>query len=461
MLRISRAFGVLSVALVAVGCTGITPSATDSPAASTPSPLATQAPASPSAPVAPTSTPFVPTAAPAATDTAAPPTAVPDTAPPVTEPPTPTAPPAAGPLTIDWQKVSRPGIGPAANITASAAAGGRFVIVGEDADVNPALWTSGNGRDWTSVTVPASEGFLTFEDVISDGTDFIAVGTDYNVGSPQGLAFGSIDGGRTWQPLASSGEGWSYDLVAAIGYTIVIAATDENSSEHRFDISHDGGATWSTVDAGAAPTSGLFALTTTADGFWAFTGNSDSARGEIEIWRSPDGESWTMVGTLPGSGKVASLAVAQGPLGWVAAGDAYQRSKELPLAWWSTDGVSWQASDSPPFSVSDIFADDAGFIAVGHYYPNGTGCVIDEAEAVGLTWTSPDGLLWRRMPEDGWQGRYVVQLRRYNRTLVGIGLDWRSSVDGEGAVWTSELPDASSDSGPVPSNPPLTNAGCG
>ena len=362
---------------------------------------------------------------------------------------------------IDWQKVGNPGIGPAANITASAAAVGRIVVVGEDGDVNPAIWTSGNGLDWKAATLPATDGYLTFADVTTSRSTYIAVGTDYVDGSPQGLAFASTDGGRTWQSIAASGDGWSYDRVATAGPTIAIAATDESSGEHRFVVSHDGAATWTIIDAGDASASELFAFETNDEGFWAFTGNAASDSGEIGIWRSTDGESWTSAGTLPGSGGLASLTVANGPLGWVAAGDANRGKKQVPLAWWSADGSAWQSSDTPPFDVSDVFADDAGFIAVGHYYPNSTGCALDESEAVGLTWTSPDGLLWRRQSEDGWQGQFIQQLRRYNRTLIGIGIDWSSADEGVAAVWSADLPHSSSDAGPVPSNPPLKNNGCG
>ncbi len=163
---------------------------------------------------------------------------------------------------IDWQNVGNPGIGPASNIAASAAAGGRFVVVGEDGDVNPAIWISGNGRDWKAATLPTAEGFLSFADVIANGDGYIAVGTDYVDGSPQGVAYASSDGGRTWQLVAASGEGWDYEHVAATGGTIVIAASGEHSAQHRFGVSHDGGQNWSIVNAGDATASELLALET-------------------------------------------------------------------------------------------------------------------------------------------------------------------------------------------------------
>jgi len=98
-------------------------------------------------------------------------------------------------------------------------------------------------------------------------------------------------------------------------------------------------------------------------------------------------------------------------LGWAAIASTTQHQKEVDFAWWSADGVSWQAAQPAPFGVTNIFADDAGFIAVGNYFPNGSGCAIDPKQAVGLTFTSTDGLLWRRLSEDGWMSQYIEQLR--------------------------------------------------
>jgi len=67
------------------------------------------------------------------------------------------------------------------------------------------------------------------------------------------------------------------------------------------------------------------------------------------------------------------------------------------------------------------------------------------------------------MPDEGWQSRWIEQLRRYGRTLVGIGIDYSGADDtGVGAIWTAKLPSLASNNGPVPSNPPSpTGGGCG
>jgi hypothetical protein len=67
------------------------------------------------------------------------------------------------------------------------------------------------------------------------------------------------------------------------------------------------------------------------------------------------------------------------------------------------------------------------------------------------------------MPDEGWTSKWIEQLRRYNRTLIGIGIDYSGQNDeGVGAIWTAKLPDVASNAGPGPSNPPFPeNTGCG
>jgi hypothetical protein len=137
-----------------------------------------------------------------------------------------------------------------------------------------------------------------------------------------------------------------------------------------------------------------------------------------------------------------------------------QHQKSVALGWYSSDGQTWQPIPNPPFAVNDIFADDSGFIVAGQWLPKPSGCALDPAEYAGLSWTSTDGLTWTRMPDDGWQSKWIATLRRYNRTLIGIGIDYSSPLDfGVGAAWTADLPSLASNQGPVPSNPPSPGGG--
>ena len=382
-----------------------------------------------------------------------------------TAPATLTPPTASGPLAIDWQRVANPGIGPAEQMTASAAAGGRFVVVGEDQNVNAAIWTSGDGRTWSPAVLPTGLGFVDLYDATANGNGFLAVGEADNNGSQTAIVLASSDG-LSWQVANDATlDGWSYRNAASVGSTIVIAGPGgaSQSAQWGFVVSHDGGTTWHlAADSSAIANVGLLSLVATSDAFWAFAPASGAKQAPIETWRSTDGETWTSVGTVAGSGGAFSLQVAPGPLGWVALATTTQHQKDVTLGWWSADAVNWQASQNPPFAYSDVFADDVGFIVVGKWLPKPSGCAIDPAEYAGVSWTSTDGLLWTRMPDAGWQSRWIDQLRRFNRTLIGIGIDYSSASDqGVGAVWTAKLPSIAENKGPVPTNPPPpSNGGC-
>ena len=457
--------GLVAVATCAVlACTSTPPS---TPVASTPEQASTStsgpAPLATSAPTLATTI----TAAPATPEhrpgpqTQAPPAPTPPTLPPQT--PTPTATPAPSPLEIDWQQVQNPGLGAADEIIGSAAAGNRLVVIGGAVDNEHLIWTSGNGRDWSQADLPTVPGYLHLTDVTALGNGFLAVGaTDDNDGNSTAVALTSTDG-SAWQQLGSATlAGWTYENVAVVGSAIVVVADSSDGSQTAFVTSHDGGQTWSQPSDpdGALKYFGL-ELTATDTDFWEFAQADGSLQPEIAIWRSTDGDTWTNVGTLPDSAGAArgAIHVANGPLGWVVMAPANGHHKKN-FAWWSADGLSWQDAPQAPFGVEDIFADDAGFIAVGNWFPNGSGCAIDPTQAEGLTFTSTDGLLWRRMSEDGWMGNFIDELRRYGRTLIGIGLDFTQNNNGAGAVWTAKLPDLSSDTGPVPTNPPMPKNGC-
>jgi hypothetical protein len=453
--------GLVAVAMSAIlGCTSATP-ATPSPSALTPPTafssvpsLVTSVPASAGA----TATAAEPSAAP---QSQAPQTPTPASQPPAspTAPPStpPTATPTPSPLLLDWQRVGNPGLDAASDINGSAAAGGRFVAIGEDVDGNAVIWSSGDGRSWSKAALP-SLNELSLGDVAAMGNGFVAVGRVLGDSSSIGTVLTSADG-QSWQldDAATLPESY-FAHVAVLGSTMMI------DDQTDFQVSNDGGKTWSqpALPSGMAQY-GVLALTATDTDFWVFASTSGGGKNPpIGIWRSTDGQSWTSVGTLPGLTDAANLSVANGPLGWVAIGSTLTKSlKEVDYAWWSGDGVTWQAAQPAPFGVTDIFADDAGFIAVGNWYPNGSGCVLDPTQAEGVTFTSTDGLLWRRMPEDGWMSKFVEQLRRYNRTLIGIGVDYSQNEDGTGAVWTAKLPPIANDTGPEATNPPMPKEGCG
>ena len=467
MLR-NRRVGRLGLAALAVsavlGCSSSTPTpSVPSLASVAPSEVPSTAPQTvASQSVAP------PSAAPesAAPESVAPQSAAPQSQAPSSAPspapssePSPSATP--GPLIVDWQRVSNPGLGSANEIAGSAAAGGHFVVVGARTDDEGVVWTSSNGRDWSEPTLPSVPGgYLQLFDVSGVGKGFIAVGdTSDDQGNTTAVALYSPDG-TTWEQFNNADlSGWTYDQVAVVGSTIVLAASSNTGS--GFVTSTDSGQTWSQPDDSSGPAkAGVLELTATDTDFWAFT-STTSGPAAIQVWRSSDGSSWTSVGTIPDSAAAVNgrIEVADGPAGWVLAAPANGNHKK-DYVWTSADGATWQAVDPPPFGIQDMFGDTAGYIAVGLWYPNGTGCDTDSAQAEGVTFTSTDALHWRLMPYDGWMGMFIQQLRRYGRTLIGIGLDFNSVDAGTGAVWTAKLPDTAQDPGPEPSFPPPPGGGC-
>jgi hypothetical protein len=457
--------GLVAVALVAVlGCTSAAP-VTPSPGASvsvTSSPSAIQSTTGgpiptplPTPQVIVTAIPMTPAPTQAATASASSTTTASQ------EPPT-TA-PSSAPLILDWQRSGDPGMGSAEDIYASAASGDRVVAVGDDSDANPVIWTTKNGTNWTLGDTSYLAGFTELNDVSAYDNGFVVVGNEELDTGQAPLVLKSSDG-TTWQhdEYQNMADG-NFAMVASVGSNVVIAG-DSNGVSGLF-VSHQD-ASNTTFSGPNNPlgigTNGVEALTATSDAFWAFDPTNGTDK-PIEVWRSADGDNWTDIGSIPGSAGVQDVHVANGPLGWVVTGDSYKKQKQVNYAWWSADGVTWQLSSNPPFAVSDIFADDSGFIIAGKWLPKPSGCALDPAEYAGVSWTSTDGLLWHRQSDDGWQSQWIEQLRRYNRTLIGIGIDYTSPDDtGVGAIWTAKLPSLATDNGPVPSNPPSpTGGGCG
>jgi hypothetical protein len=394
----------------------------------------------------------------------APPSATPlQSAIPSTPTPAPSTP--ADDLVVDWRQLADVGLSDMSDLTASAAANNRFVVLGDDQDYNSALWTSRNGHTWTRADLGVADpSHLILRDVTATNSGFIAVGESFNASVNTGVAYFSTDG-QTWQQLSDAALlGWTYEKIASIGNTTVALVSDssfDTGPNYRFAVGTPGAGAWHLSNDTFDVANGTLELTSDGTSFWAFRRDPSINRAPLEVWRSANGDQWDSLRSLPASDGTDAVTAAHGPRGWVVLADAYLRNKSVPMGWSSQDGTTWTQSQQPPFYVTDVFADDAGFIAVGNYDPSGGGCVEDPYALVGLTWTTSDGSRWRRMPEDGWLARYVVLLRRFGRTLIGIGMDWTGDI-GQGAVWLADLPRASADDGSTPpATPPILSGGCG
>jgi hypothetical protein len=116
----------------------------------------------------------------------------------------------------------------------------------------------------------------------------------------------------------------------------------------------------------------------------------------------------------------------------------------------------------PLGSAQAVIADAAGFVVATNVYP--PGCVIEDSEIAGYTWTSVDGLRWDQM-KLSWKGRWLDAFFVINRTLVGVGQSHDMS-QGDlpfGFVRTADLPAVPPAAAPTPTPvpTPTTPPGCG
>ncbi len=453
----ARHVSVGLVLVLAAACQG---AQVASPTASLPtvspgaSPTLTQASATPAPTTTSQPTP-VPSAEPTpiATATA---TAAPSPSPTLLPTASPTPAPAG--LVIDWrQRGGDHGFGTLFDdsqrptLHSGAVFANRFFIAGAQTDIYeddfPAVWSSVDGLTWEMAELPTNGRILAtatngsvllvstettplllttngtdWELVVDADVEYVSTMTSWAGGF---VAFGSAAlisaDGRDWQPVAS-------ESATNLAATVVVK---------------------------------VFAH---GDRLVAITGGADSYNsGPLALWTSTDGQEWTKIGSLPGTRRVTTPVIAAGPLGWVMTGsdlDADIRN----YMWWSADGLTWQEVTAPVGPVSDLLADDLGFVAVGFLFV-GTGCALDPWDIQGLSWTSLDGRSWTVMPQDDFLYQRIDHLFRDGRTLIGVGLiyDPEEGVHNNGGVWTGRLPPlAPVGPGPTPAPTPTPDpGGCG
>jgi hypothetical protein len=131
---------------------------------------------------------------------------------------------------------------------------------------------------------------------------------------------------------------------------------------------------------------------------WFAAGVADSGIGEdfrrkVVIWRSPDGQTWTPVGSIPlglpekGIGPIGELAAGPGGviLSWVDPGDPEART-----VYWSENGEEWEPVEKETFGLQR-----------GAYLQVNTVKVVDGRFVMvlncecGTVWSSSDGRKWR------------------------------------------------------------------
>lgn len=284
---------------------------------------------------------------------------------------------------------------------AAASNGQRVVLVGSNGKVQPYAWAwawSADGVSWTTGNM-ASNQYL--EDLVHDGTQFIAVGRDYDhaISRWVGLIRTSSDG-ATWTDRRRAGPPLQ---AVALGNGIRLAGGEDGALLRSTD-----GLNWSPVTspvaagsriAGLAFGGGVFVMTA-----HLFNAAINTYNGNHQVWTSTDGlvwtdrtsgtvlDSWTDLrriewlgdrfiasgwysGVLTSTNGGASFepvitetvefpGLAQGSGIWLGAG--LSRPSASPTIRVSSNGTDWSALDvSPPTGMNAAVAHGNSFLIVG------------------------------------------------------------------------------------------------
>lgn len=393
----------------------------------------------------------------------------------------PTPPP--GPLVIKWHRQTGP--------TTSTADGWDLMVHARVLDAHgtailnvdtqgsgPQVWISADGLHWGAAAVPdlrttaPSDDDLSLRSIAVGGPGLVAVGEfdDTLDDTSTSVVWTSVDG-RAWNLLndPSLARGIGLQWVGSAGGSLIAFGAEMDGGAYKpQDWTSTDGLHWQVGSSTSAAqvADGLIDLESVDGVLTAFVGpatdtNDNFIDGKnIEVWRATDVGSWQQVATLPASTSPV-LDVAHGPLGWIATGNGATTS----LTWLSADGETWRAAGGPPpvGPEGGLVVDSAGFIAVG-FRNTSLGCVSEDKDNIGETWTSSDGQLWRQMPEEAqFKGASILTGFVRDRTLIGLGLDWNVKP-APGVVWTAPLAAASSAAGPTPTPAPSKQpgtVGCG
>ena len=170
------------------------------------------------------------------------------------------------------------------------------------------------------------------------------------------------------------------------------------------------------------------------DGGYVSVGYSPPAWTPL-AWTSTDGLTWRMH-EIGATEFTFPEALATGSDGAVV---AVGRSGRLPMAWTTNDGVAWQAhdvatlgSDGAPERMTTVAAGDVGYVAGGSVGP-------ELAERHARFWTSPDGSNWQHVPDDAgtFAGAEVRAITRFVDGFVAVGVLGDAQVQTGAVAWAS------------------------
>jgi hypothetical protein len=330
--------------------------------------------------------------------------------------PTPTA-PVVVTGDISW---TRTGVIDADMFVYGAAAEARgFVVAGEDRDGRVGIWTSTDGLTWQRATV---EGAGIIRALSLDGPHAVAVGcTDCGAdGLPFRPAVWTSDDLTSWSLTTLPGKGLMLMDIAPTqsGYAATEAgALYEGCPPQRLLRSADG-LSWQRVDAALEAVCGAIYDLVRVDDRLLLLGPSS--------WSST-GTKWMRIGKLPAGLEArfaefvdwhgGVLAMAPGPCESEPDGG---HCGSAP--WTSADGVSWTrqsiTAELDATLVEDVVRFGAGLVAVGSD---------ERSQEIPIVLWSSDGIAWSRAVLSETEGSGVLAVAVLGDRIIALDL--------HGTVW--------------------------
>lgn len=297
--------------------------------------------------------------------------------------------------------------------------------------------------------VPFGPGKQGMAGVTAGGPGLVAVGWDISADAGDMAAWTSPDG-LAWQQVVVGGAERQYAAaVTAGGPGLVAVGYDTAGGDEDAAVwTSPDGTTWTRVPHDEAVFGGpgsdeMFGVVTGGPGLVAVGWGQSDGDDAAVVWVSADGSTWTRLGdnsVFGGPGAQGMAGVVAGGPGLVAVG--FDASGEWEAAvWTSPDGLTWTRvpPDETVFGgpntqfMNAVTLGGPGLVAVGTDYA--------EVNGDGAVWTSPDGLIWTRVPHDaavfgGPGNQEMLGVASGSPGLVAVGRD-AAGPDGDAAVWAS------------------------
>ena len=328
---------------------------------------------------------------------------------------TETNPPRA--VTVEWRPVELPmALGPDDPISGPVAGeSGAIALVSREGQGRPTLLSSPDGTRWRISPIEAGGFAGQAVALFAVPGGYVAIVREGSPGEPpeQLRAWLSRDG-RSWTrggvlPLLND-----VDLQAAEGGAIVVCSYGEEEAEGTICLrSIDGAASWSLVTdptGDLARAEALDRIVAAPPGFLA----AGSLDGQVRLWRSGDGDRWTL---LPADERLSEVSwtagLVRGRTGFVLAAGVRERDRRhgdrtVGTLWYSPDGLAWAQLPLPDIDASGGF----DLVALGDAYAAVAIHAFFNDVRASAVLTSADGRHWRADPLPdllaGWPPRLVA-----------------------------------------------------